>query len=274
MEKKSDTSERANVKNGNESSPDEIIAEPLQILEAVLFASENAVSMNILKSIIPGQPDARRIKKMIGEINRKLQTQRHPFEIADVAGGYQFKTVPYFAPWVRQLFKDKPVKRLSAQALECLAVIAYKQPITKAEVEEIRGVLSDGAMKTVLEKRLVTITGRSDKPGRPLLYGTTNEFLDYFGLKSISDLPKIEEFEEMARKKMEDVEEEIQSLPEEEIPSAGKQDNGNAEMQFEEKGDDDPGEASPNGTDGKSSYSDRENTGSKSTATRETRPAD
>jgi segregation and condensation protein B len=93
------------------------------------------------------------------------------------------------------------------QGLECLAIIAYKQPITKAEIEAIRGVVSDGAMKTLLERRMVTIVGRSEKAGRPLLYGTTPEFLHYFGIKQLSDLPRIEEFEALAKEKMEELSE-------------------------------------------------------------------
>ena len=103
----------------------------------------------------------------------------------------------------RQIFQDKAAKRLSIQALECLSIIAYRQPLCKAEIEAIRGVLSDGAMKTLLEKRLITVVGRSEKPGKTLLYGTTQDFLKYFGLNKIADLPKIEEFEAMVREKME-----------------------------------------------------------------------
>jgi segregation and condensation protein B len=140
---------------------------------------------------------------MIERINRLLQKERHPFEIVEIGGGYQFKTIAYYHPWVRQIFKEKAAKRLSLQALECLSIIAYRQPLSKAEIEGIRGVISDGAMKTLLEKRLVTITGRSEKAGRPLLYGTTPEFLKYFGLNKIADLPNIEEFEALVRQKME-----------------------------------------------------------------------
>jgi len=193
-------------------------SETLRILEAMIFASTEALSINKLKSIIPELQDARIVRSSINKINEILQRERHPFEIIEIAGGFQYRTVSYYQPWVQQLFKEKSSRRLSIQALECLAIIAYKQPISKAEIEAIRGVTSDGAMKTLLEKRLVTITGRSDKPGRPLLYGTTPTFLSYFGLSKITDLPKIEEFEAMAREKMEDLSEDelkhIESLPE------------------------------------------------------------
>lgn len=177
--------------------------ENLRILEAVLFASDEVMSPAKLKTILPDSPDARIIRKMVNEINIRLQQERHPFEIVELGGGYQFRTVPYYQPWVQQLFKEKSARKISIQGLECLAIIAYKQPISKAEIEAIRGVLSDGAMKTLLEKHFVNIVGRSDKAGRPLLYGTSQEFLKYFGINKLSDLPKIEEFEAVAKEQME-----------------------------------------------------------------------
>jgi len=177
----------------------------LRVLEAVLFASDELITTTRLKAILPGNPDAREIGKMVERINRALQKERHPFEIVDIGGGYQFKTIAYYHPWVRQIFQDKAAKRLSIQALECLSIIAYRQPLSKAEIEAIRGVLSDGAMKTLLEKRLITVVGRSEKAGKPLLYGTTQDFLKYFGLNKIADLPRIEEFEAMVRQKMENL---------------------------------------------------------------------
>ena len=182
--------------------PKDASADSLRILEAILFASDELLTVARLKAILPNNPDAREINGMVEKINRQLQNERHPFEIVEIGGGYQFKTVAYYHPWVRQIFREKASKRLSIQALECLSIIAYRQPLSKAEIEAIRGVISDGAMKTLLEKRLITITGRSEKVGRPLLYGTTIEFLKYFGLNKISDLPRIEEFEAMVREKM------------------------------------------------------------------------
>jgi segregation and condensation protein B len=191
------TNEEIPETNSKEPPPD-----TLRILEAILFASEEILPASRLKTILPDNPDARQIRKMVDKINEILQKERHPFEIVEIGGGYQFRTVSYYHPWVRQIFKEKAAKKLSIQSLECLAIIAYKQPLSKAEIEAIRGVVSDGAMKTLLEKRLVTITGRSDKPGRPLQYGTTTEFLKYFGLNKIEDLPRLEEFEAIAREKI------------------------------------------------------------------------
>jgi segregation and condensation protein B len=147
--------------------------ESLRILEALIFASDEILTPAKLKIIMPDQPELKELRKMITEINIQLQRERHPFEMVEIGGGFQFRTISYYQPWVQQLFKERSTKKLSIQALECLAIIAYKQPITKPEIEAIRGVLSDGAMKTLLEKHLVTIAGRSDKPGHPLLYAGT-----------------------------------------------------------------------------------------------------
>ena len=185
--------------------PKDAAPDALRILESLLFASEELLTTARLKTILPGNPDARAINGMVERINCQLQKERHPFEIVEIGGGYQFKTIAYYHPWVRQIFQEKAARRLSIQALECLSIISYRQPLSKAEIEAIRGVISDGAMKTLLEKHLITVTGRSEKVGRPLLYGTTPEFLKYFGLNKISDLPKIEEFEALVRQKMENM---------------------------------------------------------------------
>ncbi|MBD3239317.1 MAG: SMC-Scp complex subunit ScpB [Chitinivibrionales bacterium] len=195
--------------------PPERNSEDMSVLEAAIFASNEVLTAQRLKKILPGEPDARAIRRMVRTINDKLQRERHPFEIVEISGGFQFRTVPYYHRWVQQLFKEKAARRLSIQALECLAIVAYMQPLTKAEIEAIRGVASDGALKTLLEKHLVTIVGRSDKAGHPLLYGSTSTFLQYFGLNKLSDLPKIEEFEAMAREKMDDLsDEELQRIEE------------------------------------------------------------
>lgn len=195
--------------------PPERNSEDMSVLEAAIFASNEVLTAQRLKKVLPGEPDARAIRRMVRTINEKLQRERHPFEIVEISGGFQFRTVPYYHRWVQQVFKEKSSRRLSIQALECLAIIAYMQPLTKAEIEAIRGVASDGALKTLLEKHLVTIVGRSDKAGHPLLYGSTSTFLQYFGLNKLSDLPKIEEFEAMAREKMDDLsDEELQQIEE------------------------------------------------------------
>lgn len=221
---------KAEIPIPESNSPDN----PMRVLESLLFASEDILTTDRIKAIVPGMPDARKIRQMVEKINVQLGRERHPFEIVEIGGGYQFRTVSYYYPWVVQLFKEKAAKKLSIQSLECLAIISYKQPITKAEIESIRGVMSDGAMKTLLEKRLVTISGRSEKAGRPLLYATTKEFLAYFGINKIADLPKIEEFEAMAKEKLGDLtetelktlESQPASLPEGEGAAAAEPANG------------------------------------------------
>ena len=212
--------------------------EALRILEAVLFASDEVLSPAKLKTILPDQPDARAIRKMVDDINIRLQQERHPFEIVELGGGYQFRTIPYYQPWIQQLFKDKAARKISIQGLECLAIIAYKQPISKAEIEAIRGVLSDGAMKTLLEKHFINIVGRSDKPGRPLLYGTTQEFIQYFGINKLTDLPKIEEFEAAAK-------DQVEMFSEESFAEAGILPEPPAEEQPEEIGESEKSEELP-----------------------------
>jgi segregation and condensation protein B len=189
----------AHTANSNKNTPyDE---ETLRIVEACIFASAEVMSVQRLKSILPEAPHVRTVREMVARINRDLHEQQHPFEIVEVADGFQFRTVARYAQWVKRSNEKKDAKRLSPQALECLSIVAYRQPVTKAQIDAIRGSGSDGSMKTLLEKKLITITGRSDKPGNPLLYATTKEFLCYFGLKSLNELPKLEEFEEIARKK-------------------------------------------------------------------------
>lgn len=215
-----------------QSSTGDFAADSLRILEALLFASDELLSAARIKAILPDNPDARKIRKMVDKINVQLQKERHPFEIVEIGGGYQFRTVAYYHPWVRQIFKEKAAKKLSIQALECLAIIAYKQPVSKAEIEAVRGVVSDGAMKTLLEKKLVTISGRSDKPGKPLQYSTTHEFLKYFGLNKIEDLPRIEEFEAIAREKIDDLSfEELSNAQENETNIDTENQNAETEQQ-------------------------------------------
>jgi segregation and condensation protein B len=191
-----------------ESQVDE---ELLRITEAAIFASSEIIPAQKLRKILPDSPSLKVIREIVALINQRLQTQQHPFEIVEVAGGFQFRTISAYAHWVQRLNESKNVKRLSPQALECLSIVAYRQPVTKAQIDALRGSSSDGSMKTLLEKRLITISGRSDKPGNPLLYATTNHFLSYFGLTSLKDLPKIEEFEAIAKKKTEQLLQEEES---------------------------------------------------------------
>jgi segregation and condensation protein B len=135
----------------------------------------------------------------VEQLNAQLEETVRPYRIVEIAGGYQFATRSEYAEYVSRLFKEKSRRRLSGASLETLAIIAYKQPVSKQDVENIRGVNCDEVLKSLLEKNLITITGRSESVGRPLLYGTTTEFLRHFGLHSVSDLPKPRELEELMK---------------------------------------------------------------------------
>ena len=166
------------------------------IIEAVLFASDSPVPMGKIRAIVE-KPDAKQIEEIIGQLNREYGNQERSFHIVEVAGGFQFATRPLYAPWIKKLFRGRRLSRLSPASLETLAIIAFKGPIIRSEIEAIRGVSVEGVLKTLLERNLITVTGRREGLGRPLLYATTQEFLLYFGLKSLTDLPKPKELEEL-----------------------------------------------------------------------------
>ncbi|MFA6540293.1 MAG: SMC-Scp complex subunit ScpB [Bacteroidota bacterium] len=186
----------------------EISVEVKNIIEALIFASDEPVNARFIRSIFDEAgkelpPDeqltvnADVVKKAVAELNRGYAKAGSSFKILEIAGGYVHATQEQFSAWVGKLAKEKARRRLSVTAVETLAIIAYKQPITKVEVEFIRGVNVDYIMKTLLEKDLIYISGRANTPGRPLLYGTTQKFLEHFGLNDITDLPKPREIEEL-----------------------------------------------------------------------------
>ncbi len=139
------------------------------------------------------------IKDAIRMLNNTYEESGRTFRIIEIAGGYQFATRPDVAAYVSRLYKDRSRRRLSGAALESLSIIAYKQPVSKSDIENIRGVNCDEVIKSLLEKNLITITGRAESVGRPLLYGTTQDFLRHFGLGSMRDLPKPREIEELLK---------------------------------------------------------------------------
>ncbi len=175
------------------------------IIESLIFASEEPVSADIIFAAIKGidgdDIDITKddIENTVDEINKKYSDNDYPFNIVKVANGFSYATKPEFGKYVGFLSTERSKRRLSQAAVETLAIIAYKQPITKPELEAIRGVNSDYIISTLLEKNLITISGRAETIGRPLLYGTTEEFLKYFGLYQISDLPKPREIEEIMK---------------------------------------------------------------------------
>ena len=165
------------------------------ILEAIFFIAGEPLSIDTLKGIL--EIDSTEIERLVKELVADYTIKNTGLLVAEVAGGAQMVTNPACAPWVKKLLSTAVPAKLSQPSLETLAIIAYKQPIIKAEIEAIRGVNSDGVVKTLLDRRLIKILGRKEVPGRPLMYGTTKEFLQYFGLKDLSELPTLKEFQEV-----------------------------------------------------------------------------
>ncbi len=162
-----------------------------KLVEALIFAAENPLSLERI-GIILEQPKAE-LRPIIAQLLDDYAPRKHGFYLGEVAGGYQFRTDAELAPWLRKLSKERPF-RFSPAALETLAIIAYRQPITRAEIEYLRGVDSGGVMKTLLDKGLLRILGKKDVPGRPLIYGTSKYFLELFGLRDLNELPTLKEF--------------------------------------------------------------------------------
>ncbi len=163
------------------------------VLEALIFAAEHALPARELARIAGA--DLKLVKALLAELVAEYQPRGVRLE--EIAGGFVFRTSPVFAPFVREQVAKKPVKMSRAQ-IETLAIVAYRQPTTRPEVDEVRGVDSGAVLKSLLERELVRIIGKKDEPGRPLLYGTTPAFLEFFGLKALGDLPTLREFTELS----------------------------------------------------------------------------
>ena len=170
-------------------------AEVRAVLEALIFASPQPITGREIAKVMQGVPKPA-WQAALAEIRADYAREGRGLHLVEVAGGHQITTRPEYNDWVRELLDPKSPTRLSIQALETLAVIAYKQPVTLPEIIELRGIKSGGVIKTLLEKRLIRIVGRKEVVGRPILYGTTKQFLLHFGMKDLEDLPKIEEFAE------------------------------------------------------------------------------
>ncbi len=167
-------------------------------MEAVIFVAEDPVSMARLKEIFP-EESYDKLETAILQLMQEFNSGRPGLEIREIAGGYCMRTRPEHHEAVRAYLKTRPGARLSLPALETLAVVAYRQPITMAEIMAIRGIKSSSAIKTLLEKKLIDACGRKKVLGRPILYGTTKQFLLHFGLKDLKELPSMEEFEEFLK---------------------------------------------------------------------------
>jgi len=184
-----------------------------QVIEAILFASQKPVSVKELLAVLRGAADAARdnpetaayakvtepiLRDAAEDLERACADESSTYELRETAAGWQLVTKPAFAHWLRQLYPENRPTRLSAPAIETLAIIAYRQPVTRADIEAVRGVAVDGVMQTLLDRGLVKIAGRAEIPGRPLLYETTTNFMEHFGLRDLTELPNAAELRKIA----------------------------------------------------------------------------
>lgn len=164
-----------------------------KVLEAVLFSSAQVLSARQLAGILGNTPVAR-VRDLVDALNADYEKTSRTFRVVKIGDGYQLRTLPMYRTWIAKAEPLKPV-RLTTPALETLAIVAYRQPVTRAEIEHLRGVDCSGALRRLLELRLVKILGKDKGPGRPILYGTSREFLSLFNLSDLRDLPTLEDFD-------------------------------------------------------------------------------
>ncbi len=178
------------------------------IVETILFAAEKPLTLKNLRDICSQAAEGefsteesrawqnvkeKELHQAIQDLNARYEQSQSGLQVREIADAYQLVSRSDFVPWLRKLYEEHRPQRLSQPAMETLAIIAYRQPMTRADIEAIRGVAVDGVIQTLLERGLIKIVGRSEVPGRPLLYSTTQEFLEHFGLKNVNDLPAVEE---------------------------------------------------------------------------------
>ncbi len=173
------------------------------IIESLLFVSEEPLTIDRFKKIISGA-EARELREALDELKADYETRQGGFFLNQVAGGYQIRTRPEYMEWIKRLLQPKPM-RLSKAALETLAIIAYKQPVIRSDVEHIRGVDCGGVLRVLLERKFIRVLGRKEIAGRPLIYATTKRFLEVFDLKNLRDLPTPKEIEEFGSSLSEDM---------------------------------------------------------------------
>lgn len=187
-----------------------------EIIEALLFASERPLGLAEIEEVLD-ETNADSIKELIAKLNQEYQATGRSFKISEVAGGFQLATEPEYSPWLKKLYKSRLREKLTRPSLETMAIVAYRQPVTKPDIEGIRGVNVDGVVSTLLDRGLIKILGRKETVGRPLIYGTTRQFLEHFGLGSLNDLPKPEEFSRVEDMAQELTQRESQNRPTEVI---------------------------------------------------------
>jgi segregation and condensation protein B len=187
------------------------------IIESLLFVAVEPLTIDNLKKIIP-DAQAKELIEALEELAADYETRQGGFYLNHVAGGYQIRTRPEYKEWIKRMLRPKPL-RLSKAALETLAIIAYKQPVIRSDVENIRGVDCGGVLRVLLERQFIRVLGRKDIPGRPLIYATTKRFLEVFDLKNLKDLPTPKEIEEFGRELSEEMDETDREEEAEEISS-------------------------------------------------------
>lgn len=165
-------------------------------VEALLFASERPLTVKEIRDAFEEDLGAGQVEEHLALLRDEYEREGRGFRLFEIAGGWQLVSDPRFSSTLKRFYQSREKKRLTQASLETLAVIAYRQPVTRADVEFVRGVNVDGAIKTLSDRMLIRVTGRKEVPGRPILYGTTDEFLEYFGLKSLADLPPLAQFTE------------------------------------------------------------------------------
>jgi segregation and condensation protein B len=171
-------------------------AERIAVIEALIFVSEEPLSAKTIADVL--KEDREVIAKSLQDLQTEFNGRNGGLQLREVAGGWQFATKPEYHEHVRAFLKSRPSAKLSIASLETLAVIAYKQPVTVPEILEIRGVQSPSSIKTLLDKKLIVAKGRKDTVGRPMMYGTSKEFLMQFGLKDLTELPSVEDFQDLS----------------------------------------------------------------------------
>jgi segregation and condensation protein B len=172
-----------------------MMEEKVAIIEALIFASEAPLAVERIAEVL-SDTEKKEVVSLLEALAREYEERGGGICLREVAGGYQFRTRTDLAPWLRKLKAGRPAM-LSPAAMETLAVVAYRQPLVKSEIDRIRGVDASGALKGLLEKRLVRIVGRKDVPGKPIIYGTTRKFLEVFNLKDLSELPTLRELKDL-----------------------------------------------------------------------------
>ncbi|MCB1150249.1 SMC-Scp complex subunit ScpB [bacterium] len=166
-----------------------------QDIEALLFSTDAPLTAQRLKGLLGDEVDGKEIREAIDALNQEYEAQDRAFAIVEFGGGWQLASRPEYMPLIQKLYKGRRYVRLSRAALEVLAIVAYRQPVTRMEIEDVRGVQVSGVLQTLTERNLVTVVGRSDAVGNPILYGTTREFLNHMGLKGLHQLPSLPELE-------------------------------------------------------------------------------